>query len=122
MTDELPVSERALLAARESGVIDEALFAVLRHETLVCGVDQAGGTPSPAVRELEGNRVMLAWTSARRASEAGWTGAVAERTGAQVAGLLHGTGLGLAINVGHKASVGLGPTGVEHLGGALPDA
>ena len=120
MTDGL-VSEQALMAHRKTGVVDERLLGVLRFATLVCGVDQAGGTPSPAVREIEGNRVLLAWTSARRAADAGWTGPVVERTGAQVAALLRGTGLGLAINVGHTASVGLDVTGVEHLGDALPD-
>ena len=120
MSGEIPVSEQALMTAREAGVVDERLLSVLRQEPLVCGVDQVDGGPTPAVRELGGSRVMLAWTSAERAAEAGWTGTLVQRTGGQVAALLTGTGLGLAVNVGHTASVGLDAAGVERL--AAPGA
>ncbi len=108
-------TEKALVAARERGAVDGPLLAVLRHEVLVCGVEEVDGAPRPAVRQFGEVPAMLAWTTTARAAAAGWTSGVAEQPGQEIARLLHGHGLGLAINPGDEVGVLLGPDAVHAL-------
>lgn len=108
-------AERALVAARQRGTVDEQLLAVLRRERVLCGVDEVEGGRRPAARQVGEMTAVLGWTSAERARAAGWSGALAEQSGQAVADLLVGTGLGLALNAGDDIGVGLDAPGVARL-------
>lgn len=111
----VPASERALASAQERGRVDRQLLSALSSEPLVCGVEEVNGGRRPAVRELGGQPAALAWTSERRARQAGWQGDLVEQPASEVAHLLRRTGLALAVNPGEDLGVLLDVQGVAGL-------
>ena len=113
-------SESAILEARHRGAVDVELLQALAGQPLTLGLDVDDGRSRPAARELDGQPVVLAWTSPQRAVDAGWTGPVVERPGDELAALLTGTLLGLALNPGEAVGVRLDPDGLARLALAGP--